>query len=211
MAASIVLSQSRAGTISLICELAFLFFIASRNKRRTVMRNSLLLLVFAVLLFVVWIGSAAMWHHLSDLQPGMRAAVAKDSLKMLLRRPILGWGLGTFSTAYPAYQSFFTDVFTNAAHNDYLQVLIETGGLGFACLVWFIVALYRRGLKRVHNWTECWSGALSTAALVGCTGLLVHSAFDFNLQIPANAAVFYVLCALATNVPGTRVKRVALA
>ena len=41
------------------------------------------------------------------------------------------------------------------------------------------------------------NGAVALAALVGCTGILVHSFFDFNLQVPANAALFYVLCAIA--------------
>jgi hypothetical protein len=29
----------------------------------------------------------------------------------------------------------------------------------------------------------------------------VHSFLDFNLQIPANAALFYVLCAIAAAAP----------
>jgi hypothetical protein len=32
-------------------------------------------------------------------------------------------------------------------------------------------------------------------------GILVHGFLDFNLQIPANAALFYVLCALAASAP----------
>jgi len=42
---------------------------------------------------------------------------------------------------------------------------------------------------------------MTVAALLGCVGVLVHSFFDFNLQIPANAALFYVLCALAAGAP----------
>jgi hypothetical protein len=37
------------------------------------------------------------------------------------------------------------------------------------------------------------------AALIGCTGLLIHSLSDFNLQIPANAALFFALTAIATT------------
>ena len=44
---------------------------------------------------------------------------------------------------------------------------------------------------------------MSLAALIGCTGILLHSFVDFNLQIPANAAMFYVLCALAASEPVT--------
>jgi hypothetical protein len=38
--------------------------------------------------------------------------------------------------------------------------------------------------------------------------LLVHSALDFNLQVPANAALFYVFCALATSL-SPRVEQVS--
>jgi hypothetical protein len=36
---------------------------------------------------------------------------------------------------------------------------------------------------------------------LGFTGILVHSFFDFNLQIPANAALFYVFCSIAAAPP----------
>jgi hypothetical protein len=35
-------------------------------------------------------------------------------------------------------------------------------------------------------------------AAMGILGILIHSATDFNLQIPANAATFVTLCAMAT-------------
>jgi hypothetical protein len=34
-----------------------------------------------------------------------------------------------------------------------------------------------------------------------CTGILIHSAVDFNLQVPANAALFYVVCTIAASEP----------
>jgi len=47
------------------------------------------------------------------------------------------------------------------------------------------------------------SGAVSLACLLGITGILVHSLVDFNLQIPANAALFYVFCTIAAAPPLT--------
>jgi O-antigen ligase len=199
MAGSIVLSGSRSGTFSLIIELAFLFWIASQARRRTALRYGFLLLLLCVVGFLAWVGTGELWHHFGDLNDPFRPAILRDSLRMVRMKPILGWGLGAFPTAYPAYRSFYTDLFINAAHNDYLQALVETGAVGFACVVWFIAVLYRQGFKQMTNWTYHWDGALRVATLTGCTGLLVHSAFDFNLQIPANAALFYVLCAVSTN------------
>jgi hypothetical protein len=42
---------------------------------------------------------------------------------------------------------------------------------------------------------------VTLAAVLGVTGILVHSVVDFNLQIPANAALFYVLCTVAAMEP----------
>ena len=85
----------------------------------------------------------------------------------------------------------------NEAHNDYLQLLVETGLAGFGIALWFLVLTFRRARAKLENWTETANGTLTVAALLGCIGILVHSFLDFNLQIPANAALFYVLCAIA--------------
>ena len=45
------------------------------------------------------------------------------------------------------------------------------------------------------------SGAVTLACTLGCSGILVHSLVDFNLQIPANAALFYVFCTIAAAPP----------
>jgi O-antigen ligase len=121
----------------------------------------------------------------------------------LIKRPFLGWGLGAFPIVYPEFRSFYTAFFVNQAHNDYLQLLVETGLAGFSIAVWFLVLVFRQatGKIRKNDWTENASGALTVAALLGCVGILVHSFVDFNLQIPANAALFYVLCAIAASPP----------
>jgi O-antigen ligase len=89
----------------------------------------------------------------------------------------------------------------NHAHNDYLQLLVETGLAGFSIAVWFMVLVFRKGAGKLKNWTESATGAVTVAALLGVVGILVHSFIDFNLQIPANAALFYVLCAIAACAP----------
>jgi hypothetical protein len=68
-------------------------------------------------------------------------------------------------------------------------------------MVWFVITLYTRALKKIGDWTADISGAVTLACLLGVSGILVHSAVDFNLQIPANAALFYVLCTIAASEP----------
>jgi O-antigen ligase len=120
---------------------------------------------------------------------------------MFANKPVLGWGLGTFPVVYPQYRSFYTNFFVNEAHNDYLQLLCEVGLLGFGTMVWFLVVVYRSAMRKIANWMSDVSGAVTLACTLGLTGILVHSLLDFNLQIPANAALFYVLCTLAAAKP----------
>jgi O-antigen ligase len=154
-----------------------------------------------ILALLIFLGRGQVLGRLGDLGPGIRLTITKDSLRMFSQRPIAGWGLGTFPTVYPSFRSFYTNLFVNEAHNDYAQLLVETGLLGFGLMLWFLVGLYRHGLPKSRRWEFQWDLALSFAALLGCTGILFHSFVDFNLQIPANAALFYVLCGLAASAP----------
>jgi O-antigen ligase len=199
MASSIVLSESRAGTAAFLGEMVLLLALLLGRRKDGRIAATLGGVCVLVLAFVAWMGTPALWHHFSELQDWMRLAIIQDGLEMFWQKPILGWGLGTFTTVYPQFRSFYTDLFVNAAHNDYLQVLVETGLIGFAAVVWFILEVYRAGLRNADGWNRNWSRALGLSALIGCTGLLIHSAFDFNLQIPANACMFYFLCALTTT------------
>lgn len=199
MAGSLVLSLSRGGAVSLVAELSVLSWMAFRVREGASAKTKMFLLVLAMLAFLALIGSPAMWRHLGNLQDVLRLDILRDSLRMFARKPILGWGLGTFPDVYPSFRSFYTQFFINAAHNDYIQALIETGSAGFLCVVWFIVTLYSHGLTRFGRREQNWRDILRVAALVGCTGILVHSLYDFNLQVPANAALFYVFCGLAAG------------
>jgi O-antigen ligase len=83
------------------------------------------------------------------------------------------------------------------AHNDYLELLAETGLAGFAILIWFLVVVFRSSIKKLKEGANDVNALAALAAILGITGILIHSLMDFNLQIPANAAFFYSLCTMA--------------
>ncbi|MGA2360477.1 MAG: O-antigen ligase family protein [Terriglobales bacterium] len=202
MAGTIFLSGSRGGMLAFVLEMV-LFAALTFGKRRSprIALGSMAVCVF-ILALLIFVGKGQeVLGRLGDLSPGTRLEMTKDSLRMFSRRPVFGWGLGTFPTVYPSYRSFYTNLFVNEAHNDYAQLLVETGLLGFGLMLWFLVRLYRHGLPTSRRWEFQWDRAVSLAAVLGCTGILLHSFVDFNLQIPANAALFYVLCGLAASRP----------
>jgi len=210
MAASIFLSGSRGGMAAFVAQMVVLSVLLVR-KRDDSWKQPLMLGGFlaVVIVFLIWIGGNELTRRLisihsearEEINGGVRLTIDRDCLRMLIKKPFLGWGLGTFPIVYPEFRSFYTNFFVNQAHNDYLQLLVETGLAGFSIAVWFLVLVFRQASGKLKNWTETASGAMTVAALLGCIGILVHSFLDFNLQIPANAALFYVLCAIAASKP----------
>jgi O-antigen ligase len=210
MAGSIFLSGSRGGMVAFVAQMIVLSVLLV-HKREGNWKQPIMLGGFlaVVIVFLVWIGGNALTQRLmtihsearEEISGGVRLSIDRDCLHMLLKRPLLGWGLGTFPVVYPQFRSFYTTFFVNQAHNDYLQLIVETGLAGFSIAVWFMVLVFRRASTKLNNWTETMSGAMTVTALLGCVGILVHSFVDFNLQIPANAALFYVLCAMAAASP----------
>jgi O-antigen ligase len=205
MASTIFLSGSRGGMLAFVVQIALLAVIVVwRQKNPKVTLALATFLVIGVGL-VLWLGGSELAKRLAsvhtetktELSGGTRIDIDRDALKMFARKPLLGWGLGVFPDVYPQFRSFHTNFFINEAHNDYLQLMVEMGSLGLAAMLWFLWAVYRNTIKKLTNWPEDTNGAVALAAMLGVSGILVHSFVDFNLQIPANAALFYVLCVVA--------------
>ena len=201
MAASIFLSGSRGGMIALLVEIAFLagFWIRDFSAKKAMASVAVFCLVTA--LFLAWVAPQQVGGRISNLHDPSRMLIHRDAVRMFLAHPLLGSGFGAFAVAFPHYRVFFDGFFVNHAHDDYLELLLETGLLGFAAAVWFLVVMYREGFRNVAPEKTSASALIRTAALAGCSGFLAHSFMDFNLHIPGNAALFFVLCAAAVAGP----------
>jgi O-antigen ligase len=207
MATTIVLSGSRGGMLSLAFELIAFAALTLYQKRNAKVAFGTFAFCMSILGLLLFMGKGKVLGRLGELGPDIRFKISQDCVKIFLHRPLLGWGLGTFPTIYPTFRSFYTNLFVNEAHNDYAQLLVETGLVGFGLMLWFVYLLYRRGFPTSRRWEFKWDGAVSLAALLGCTALLLHSLVDFNLHVPANAAIFYALCGLAVTRPASQASK----
>jgi O-antigen ligase len=199
MAVSIVFSRSRGGMIALAAGLLFVCMVLFQLQRH---RRGLLGILTAsavVGALVLMLGTDKILERLLETQDQYRFSIYLDTIRMALHRPFFGYGLGTFPHVYPQFQSFWTNLFVNHAHNDYLELLSETGVVGFALIAWMMISVFRVGFSKLRRGENDEGRLLTLAAMTGIVSLLVHSLFDFNLHIPANAALFFVLCsAIAT-------------
>lgn len=216
-AGSLLLAGSRGGLVAFLVQMAVLSAFILRtetelSKKRVVAIASVAGLAALGLFF--WLASpqlkasiAALKDPTAHMVGGFRLQVLRDSLPMFVDRPLLGWGLGTFEYVFPRYQRFYSDYLINYAHNDYLQLLVETGIAGLAVIVFFFYRFLSACRSGLDRWQHESVPAAKLAAVIGCVGIFVHSLFDFNMHVPANALMFVTIASIATS--GVRSQRVS--
>ncbi len=107
----------------------------------------------------------------------------------------IGSGVGTFQEVYATLQPVEQARFINHVHNDYLELLFETGIIGAIILI-FALLIYLKSwfsLRKI-KWTEM--KFIRVAAGISLLLLLLHELVDFNLHTPFNQVVFIVFCAI---------------
>lgn len=201
---ALFLSASRGGIVSFGLELlvlvVFLIF-RGADRRHALAGGSVLLLA---ILLVYWLGARQILARFSSLQTmevsqAKRASMRRDTLRIFLDHPFIGTGLGTLQIVFPPYESQYDTKTVNHTHNDYIEALAETGLAGGLLCAWFLAILFRESYTRIKRAQQSMEIALRAAGLIACVGFLVHSFVDFNLHIPANALLFFLMAQLAVG------------
>jgi O-antigen ligase len=205
MALSVMLTMSRSGIIAFTLSLLVMGWFALRalgdRARRATAAVSLAVLLLVV---VTWAGPDALvtrftsgeWGELSN-----RRGAWADARSVIQHFPLVGTGLNTYWAAALFYQQHELTHFFAQAHNDYLQLAAEGGVLlvvpALVCLGIFIRDV-RRAMREQRGSMSWWlrAGAVTSLLAIACQEVV-----EFSLQMPGNAALFAVVCAIALHRP----------
>lgn len=202
---AVAASGSRGGVLSLCFGLLFFGRSLRTPRSRQDQRGSpiaLFLALFVALLAVSWwaapqstrsrlatVGGASTAYRLEMV----RAAAVATS-----QAPFLGGGLGAFGDFVSPWKQGYGDVRSERAEADAVEILAETGLVGFALLISFARFLMRSVHISDRGRSQAW---LRRGAWVACVTMLFHSLFDFGFRLPANALAFAILLGVATAPP----------
>ena len=172
--------------------MAFIAWLISRKRHKLALGigGGTILIMFGVLVFLD--------HQLLQFEPiAQRAELYINATLLWLDHPLAGTGIGGFDYFYSEYQqrhlpylpfsrelalpsAFF---FADAVHNEFLQILVETGIIGFLFVLWVAFELVRNTAR-----TSVRSPLLLASAIaVGCFGLIAMA--NFPLRNPATLAL----------------------
>ena len=203
MLLSLVLTMSRSGMSAALGVVIVTGALAMRRLRTKGQKFAgVALVAIVVTAGVGWTGgdaiaqrfSATDWSELNN-----RRGAWLDAIDVARRYPIAGTGLNTYGLATLFYQRHDLAQHYAQAHNDYLQLAAEGGLLltipALACIVAFGVAVRRRFTEETSV-TAYW---LRAGAVTGILAMALQETVEFSLQMPGNALLFAVLCAIALH------------
>ena len=213
IAVGLVASLSRGGSLAAMLGIAVLAGVGARRNRK----KSLVVLAIAggLGLWIALLGAErltarfAKIETLELIEARGRVGLVRDTASMLGDFPLRGIGVGSYETAFPVYAGAPYGGIADHAHCDVLQALAELGGpmglLLLICVGATYVVIARRVLRAEGP------RAADAATLLACVcPLVVHSFFDFNLHLPANALWWSVLLGLGLGCTEGRAHTVQL-
>jgi O-antigen ligase len=198
-------STSRGGLLGLMQKLTR---ISGRASAAAVM----IAITAVIALSLFWLGPDSVINRItkegasaeqqSSARFSNREWVWEDTFRMIGANPILGVGLGAYQTAFSTYTESDGSLKVPQAHNDYLQIVADCGIIGGVIAVWFLVIIFR-AMGRATKSRDPLLAGLGLGASGAVFSMLVHSLFDFNLQLPSNALLFLVMTAVVARVAQT--------
>jgi len=210
LALAVFATSSRIGAFAVAA--ALLGWLVLVVRRRLDAKPWVLLVLTTAAAFAATLASSDQLEGKLDpvvMSTGMeiRGAMNTAAWHMFLEQPLVGTGVFTFGLRYPLYR-LAGDQSTAGmfAHNDYLQLAVETGPWLLIALVLLAVAVARRLFGILSDRSA--PDLDRYGYLMAAAALLVHALVNFTLYVLPVGILFAVVCAEAlAREPGARPSR----
>ena len=202
--AALVLSQSRGAWVAGAIVAVVAAWQLGRARLLT-LRKRPLVVAGAVLLvgataLIVWVVQPEMGKRAASVLRPHKAPTFQhrllywdSAIEMAIDALPLGIGFETYHVDYPAHQrQQLAGTLQWYAHNDYLQILIELGPLGFIALLWLLWRVVRMSREVLRAEPDPANRAVLVACCTGAGAALLHSLVDYNLYVSATALPVFV-------------------
>jgi Lipid A core - O-antigen ligase and related enzymes len=201
MASALFLSVSRGGILSFVFSLGLFSLLLGVQKSQQGKRKIILLISGLIFIFLLWMGVGPVVTKLATLANPRTASVDrlqvwKDTLTLSRDFPLVGVGLGNFQTIYPKYKTIITPTLWEHAHNDYVEMLADAGWVGLLLFfggIWFLLFTI---IKKWKQRRDPFLSSITLGGFIGAISLLCHCLVEFNLHIPSNAFLLFVILGL---------------
>ncbi|MFZ2089196.1 MAG: O-antigen ligase family protein, partial [Desulfobaccales bacterium] len=150
-----------------------------------------------VALYSLWLGGGAVFARTITLNDPARYIAFSGSLRLFQDFPLLGAGLGAFDDlSFTFTPATLTKTRLIYAHNDWVQLLADTGLLGFVIVAGGWLLFYCRLIKLWRRRQDPWVRGLGLGGLAALASGAFHALVEFPFRIPAYSLTYAATAAL---------------
>ena len=157
------------------------------------------------------------WHATWDM-------INKPIFSSPLKAKVLGTGIGTFKTVYPAYRR--PEIFhiegkhnteTDHPENEFLEIWYDEGIIGFGIFLWMLLLVYLNSLYKISyisktigsvqrkNLTKEQKHDITlqhylVGLISGLSGMLMHNTMCVNMRFVSSGFFFWVILGLIISI-----------
>ena len=207
------MARSRAGMMLTMVSLVGAYGLVLTDRRRRTLSGAPLNFLFAAagtafILVVQFALYRVLARFNTDPLDDLRLQFARTTIEAAWAYMPFGAGMGTFVPVYGMFekpQDLFAHAYINHAHDDVLELWLETGIFGMALMGAFAAWFVSRAAK---IWRHASVGAnefdrsLARAATIAVALIVTHSFLDYPLRTAAMTAIFAFACGLMVETLG---------
>ena len=194
---ALLLTQSRGGLMALIAILVVHAYCSARDRKTRIRRVAIVLI--GCLLAAALAGF--FFHRLGeidDFTAVSRLAIWGGAFTVFARSPVFGTGFGNLRGLMGGLLNL-PDGWTGDAHNLYLELVAETGMIGFVVFAFLIVYALRAALCQFRRAQNEFGGLIGLAVFAAICGVLVHGTVDYLFHTtPQVTALFFLILGLVS-------------
>jgi putative inorganic carbon (HCO3(-)) transporter len=138
-----------------------------------------------------------------------RSGLWIETIPLIRAYSVFGCGLGGYETAFSRFKKSGVQITDDFVHNDYLQLLVELGFIGFVICIALASSIVRLAARAAVKSSDPEARYFGIACLGALAAIALHSLADFNLYIPANAMLLAWISGMTMSIEMPEAKVIA--
>jgi len=132
---------------------------------------------------------------------GDRIEFWEGSLRILRDYPITGVGWEGFRKVYPRYRPSEEKKSICNAHNNFVDVTVDSGLLGLGVFLWLLMTIYKVGFRIFKKLDDGYFKGIAWGFLGSFTAFLIAGLSQYNFGDSEVVMLFYFLLGMVTLIP----------
>jgi len=198
---AIIFSYGRAVWMGLIVGLIFMGILGSKRLLLSILAGIMICSILILALPSSEFAQRVVGTVKSKRPVGDRTEFWEGSLRILRDYPITGVGWEGFRKVYPRYRPSEEEKSVSNAHNNFVDVAVDSGLLGLGIFIWLLVTIYKVGFHIFKELEDGYFKGFVWGFMGSLTAFLIAGLSQYNFGDSEVVMLFYFLLGMVMVIP----------